>query len=404
MKTPFKINIGQSILDDLKSRIANTRWPDEIENQKWKYGTNRSWLKELCEYWQHEFDWRKQERYLNSFDHFKTTIDGHGLHYIHQKGEGQHPIPLLLSHGWPDSFVRFLKIIPLLTKEDENGLSFDVIVPSNPGQGFSDIPPEAGMNVKRIAKLFTHLVTKELSYEKFIAHGGDLGASISEQIALYHEESLLGIHLTEIPYHHILTMPPDKLDKAEKKYLDTVKKWQMMEGAYNMVQSTKPQTLAYGLNDSPVGLAAWLVEKFHGWSDCHGDIESCYTKDELLTNITIYWATQTINSSFRHYTEIAKDMAQIMYNPLKKINPFDKTGTKTEVPTAAVETKIQPLPPKDFAGKFFNIQQWTTLPKGGHFAAMEQPELMADDIRKFVTAVLAQHQPEGSLAAAWISK
>jgi len=394
MKESFKINIPSSVIDDLRARIGNTRWTYEIENEKWEYGTNQSYLLELCDYWQNEFDWKKQEGYLNSFNHFKTTIDGHGLHYIHHKGEGQHTIPLLLTHGWPDSFVRFLKIIPLLTKADENGFSFDVIVPSNPGQGFSDIPSEMGMNAKRIAKLFTHLVTKELGYEKFIAHGGDLGASISEQIALYHSESLLGIHLTEIPYHHILTIPPDKLDKAEKKYLDTVTKWQMTEGAYNVIQSTKPQTLAYGLNDSPVGLAAWLVEKFHGWSDCDGDIESCYTKDELLTNITIYWATQTINSSFRHYIEIAKDLMQTMYNPLKKINPFDKTGTRTEVPTAAVETEIQPLPPKDFAGKFFNIQQWTKLSKWGHFAAMEQPELLAEDIRKFATTVLVQIQPK----------
>ena len=394
MKESFNIDIDQSILDDLKKRIANTRWSDEIENSKWEHGTNKTYLEELCDYWQHKFDWKKQEEYLNSFPHFKTTVDGVGLHYIHQKGEGQHSIPLLLTHGWPDSFVRFLKIIPLLTKADENGFSFDVIVPSNPGQGFSDIPSEMGMNAKRIAKLFTHLVTKELGYEKFIAHGGDLGASISEQIALYHSESLLGIHLTEIPYQHILTIPPEKLDKAEKKYLDSVTKWQMTEGAYNVIQSTKPQTLAYGLNDSPVGLAAWLVEKFHGWSDCHGDIESCYTKDELLTNITIYWVTQTINSSFRHYIEIAKDLMQTMYNPLKKINPFDKTGTRTEVPTAAVETKIQPLPPKDFAEKFFNIQQWTKLSKGGHFAAMEQPELLAEDIRKFATTVLVQIQPK----------
>src|ERR1044071_7945984 len=199
MKESFKINIDQSILDDLKKRIASTRWPDEIENSKWEHGTNKTYLKELCDYWQHEFDWKKQEKYLNSFPHFKTTVDGVGLHYIHQKGGGQHSIPLLLTHGWPDSFVRFLKIIPLLTKADENGFSFDVIVPSNPGQGFSDIPQKTGINDKRIAKLFTHLVTKELGYEKFIAHGGDLGASISEQIALYHEESLLGIHLTEIP-------------------------------------------------------------------------------------------------------------------------------------------------------------------------------------------------------------
>jgi len=383
MKQPFEINIDKAVIDDLKARIANTRWTYEIENSKWEYGTNKTYLKELCDYWVNSFDWKKQEAYLNSFGHFKTTIDGVGLHFIHQKGEGQHSIPILLSHGWPDSFVRFLKIIPLLTKADENGFSFDVIVPSIPGHGFSDIPMEPGMNVKRIAKLFAKLMTDELGYEKFVAHGGDLGTGITEQIALYHAESLLGIHLTDIPYHHILTAPPDKLEKAEKKYLDSVNKWQMTEGAYNMIQSTKPQTLAYGLNDSPIGLAAWIIEKFHNWSDCHRDIESCFTKDDLLVNVTIYWVTQTIHSSFRHYNEAMKDLVQTMYNPIKKLNPFDKTGTKTEVPTGVAEFQIDLLPPKDFTNKYFNVQQWTKMAKGGHFAAMEQPELLAEDIRKF---------------------
>ena len=397
MKQPFKIHIAQSVLDDLKTRIANTRWTDEIENEKWKYGTSKSYLKELCDYWQNQFDWEKQEAWLNSFPQFKTTIDGIGLHYIHQHGEGENPIPLLLTHGWPDSFVRFLKIIPYLTKTDENGLSFDVIVPSIPGHGFSDIPSTTGMNTKRIAKLMAHLMTDELGYEKFLAHGGDLGTGITEQIALYHSGSLLGIHLTDIPYHHILSMKPDQLNKEEKKYLDAVTKWQMTEGAYNMIQSTKPQTLAYGLNDSPTGLAAWIVEKFHNWSDNDGDIENCFTKDELLTNITIYWATQTINSSFRHYNEAMKDLMQEMYNPLKKINPFDKTGDKTEVPLAVAESRVDLLPSKEFTSKFFNVQQWTKMPKGGHFLAMEQPELLAEDIRKFATALHAQSHAEERL-------
>jgi pimeloyl-ACP methyl ester carboxylesterase len=397
MKQSFKINIEQSVLDDLRTRLADTRWTDEIENSKWEHGTNKSYLQELCDYWRNGFDWKKQEEYLNSFPHFKTTIDGIGLHYIHQKGKGQYSIPLLLIHGWPDSFVRFLKIIPLLTKADENGFSFDVIVPSIPGHGFSDIPTEPGMNTKRIAKLFTHLLTRELDYNKFVVHGGDLGTTIAEDIALYHADSLLGIHLTDIPYHHIITADPDKLTKEEKKYSEAVKKWQMMEGAYNMIQSTKPQSLAYGLNDSPAGLAAWIIEKFHNWCDCHGDIENSFTKDELLTNVTIYWVTQTINASFRHYVEASKDIMQTMYNPLKKINPFDKTGDKVEVPTAVAEFQTDLLPPKDFANKYFNVQQWTKMPKGGHFAAMEQPELLAEDIRKFATNVLAQSRPEESL-------
>ena len=389
MKKSFKINIKQSVLDDLKSRIANTRWTDEIENSKWEYGTNKTYLEELCKYWENSFNWKKQEEYLNSFPHFKTTIDGVGLHYIHQKGESKNSIPLLLTHGYPDSFVRFLKIIPLLTKEDENGFSFDVVIPSIPGYGFSDIPTEPGMNKKRIAELFSKLITEDLGYNKFVAHGGDWGAGISEQIALYHSESLLGIHLTDIPFEHGMNEPKDATS-SEKKYFEATKKWQMTEGAYSMIQSTKPQTLAYGLNDSPVGLAAWIIEKFKSWSDNDGDIETCFTKDELLTNLTIYWATETINSAMRLYNEAMQAMMDAMYNPLVKLNPFDKTGDKSEVPAAfAIFPKDISTPPKDLADRFFNVQQWTEMSAGGHFAAMEQPELLAEDIRKFVMALQA---------------
>ncbi len=391
MKSSFKINIEQSVTDDLMNRIANTRWTDEIENSKWENGTNKSYLRELCDYWQNTFDWKKQEGYLNSFPHFKTTVDGVGLHYIHQKGEGKNPIPLLLTHGYPDSFVRFLKIIPLLTKADKNGFSFDIIVPSIPGYGFSDIPTEAGMNKKRIAELFTNLMTKDLGYKKFVAHGGDWGGGITEQIALYHAESLLGIHLNDIPFEHRMNEPKDATS-AEKKMFEATKKWQMAEGAYSMIQSTKPQTLAYSLNDSPVGLAAWIIEKFKSWSDNDGDIENCFTKDELLTNLTIYWATQTINSAMRLYNETMKAMMNSMYNPLVKLNPLDKTGGKSEVPAAfAIFPKDISTPPKEFAEHFFNVQQWTEMSAGGHFAAMEQPELLAANIRKFVTALQA-HQ------------
>ena len=397
MKQPFKINIKQLILDDLKLKIANTRWTDEIGNSKWELGTNKTYLKELCDYWQNTFDWKKQEAYLNSFPHFKTTVDGIGLHYIHQKGEGKNSIPLLLTHGYPDSFMRFLKIIPLLTKADETGFSFDVIVPSIPGYGFSDIPIEPGMNKKRIAELFTTLITKELGYEKFVAHGGDWGGGITEQIGLYHNELLLAIHPTDVPFEHAMNEPTDA-GSSEKKYFEATKKWQMIEGAYAMIQSTKPQTLAYGLNDSPVGLAAWIVEKFKSWSDNAGDIETYFTKDELLINLTIYWATETINSAMRLYNEAMKAMMNAMYNPLVKLNPFDKTGNKSEIPAAfAIFPKDISTPPKEFAERFFNVQQWTEMPKGGHFAAMEQPELLADDIRKFVINLQAQPKHKGFL-------
>lgn len=384
---PFTITVDPAVLTDLQTRLANTRWPDQVDNEKWQLGTDETYLRQFCSYWQNEFNWKKQEAFLNTFAHFKTAVDGIGIHFIHHKGEGPQPIPLLLTHGWPDSFVRFLKLIPLLTKADENGLSFDVVVPSIPGHGFSDIPTQSGMNAKRIADLFTDLMTKELGYEKFVAHGGDVGSEVTEQLALHHTKALMGIHLTDIPYHHIITTDEAKLSKAEKEYKQQITQWQQTEGAYNAIQSTKPQTLAYGLNDSPAGLAAWQLEKFYAWSDCDGDLESCFTKDELLTNITIYWVTQTINSSARRYNEAMKDMMQEMFNPLVKFNPFDKTGTKADVPTGVAQFQTDLLPPKAFAEKFFDIRQWNKLPKGGHFAAMEQPGLLADDIRQFVAGL-----------------
>jgi pimeloyl-ACP methyl ester carboxylesterase len=383
MPQPFTINVDQAVLTDLQERLASTRWPDQFEGSGWQLGSDPAYIKELCQYWRQGYSWDKQQEYLNSFHHFKTTVDGVGLHYLHHRGEGKNPIPLLLIHGWPDSFVRFLKIIPLLTKAGANGISFDVVVPSIPGHGFSDVPTEPGMNTKRIAGLFTKLMTEELGYQTFMAQGGDIGSDVTEQIALYHPDSLRGIHLTNIPYLHILAAKPADLDKAGQEYLAATQKWQMTEGAYNMVQGTKPQTLAYALNDSPVGLAAWLVEKFHNWSDCHGNLEDSFSKDELLTNIMIYWVTQTANSSFRLYHESTADMVQVMYNPLSKINPLDKTGDKVEVPTAIAYFQIDILAPKDFAAKFFNIRQWSQMPKGGHFAAMEQPQALADDIRQF---------------------
>jgi len=366
----FQININTDILTDLNKRLSGTRWTDELENTEWQYGTNSAYLKKLLRYWQNEFDWKKQETYLNSFAHFKTTIQDVGIHFIHEKGRGTKNVPLFLTHGFPDSFVRFLKIIPLLTEPDENGFSFDLIIPSIPGYGFSDIPKQPGMNPKKVADLFAELMAK-LGYDQYFAHGGDWGSSITEQLALNYPDNILGIHLTDLPFHHLFTVPETDLSEAEKKYLETGKQWQMTEGGYAMIQSTKPQTLGYGLNDSPAGLASWIIEKFYTWSDCNGNLENSFTKDELLTNLTIYWATQTINSAIRIYYETMK-------------YPPENSSEKVKVPTAAaIFPKDLITAPKEFADRFFNIKQWTQMPKGGHFAAMEQPELLANDIRKF---------------------
>jgi pimeloyl-ACP methyl ester carboxylesterase len=368
----FKIAIPQATLDDLRERLARTRWPDEVERAGWDYGTNSGYLKELVDYWQHEFDWRKQEAKLNKFAQFKAEVDGVGIHFIHERGKGPNPTPLILTHGWPDSFYRMHKIIPLLTDPASYGGdpadSFDVIVPSLPGYGFSDRPRERGMTRVRTAELWARLMTDVLGYQRFAAAGGDIGSGVTRLLALAHPELLVGIHLTDAGYP--LSSDQSDLSEAEKQYLSAVQQWVRREGAYAMIQSTKPQTLAYGLNDSPAGLAAWIVEKFRAWSDCDGDVERRFSKDELLTNIMIYWVTETINSSVRTYYEISPPPLQ--------------PGQHIEVPAGvAIFPKELTLPPREWAERSLRVERWTEMPRGGHFAALEEPELLAEDMRAF---------------------
>jgi pimeloyl-ACP methyl ester carboxylesterase len=375
----YPIHIDSTILDELRDRLINARWTRDINNDKWETGTNATYLKELCDYWARDFNWQKNESFLNSFSHFKTSVDGTDIHFIHEKGKGANRVPLLLIHGYPDSFIRFLKVIPLLTAADEDGFSFDLVIPSIPGYGFSEIPTQPGMNSKRIASVFTKLMTDELGYSNFMVHGGDWGSTITEQMALNDPQYLSGIHLADIPWYHLFSIPPGGLKESEKKYLQAGQQWSQTEGGYAMIQSTKPQSLGYGLNDSPVGLAAWIIEKFYSWSDCKGKLENIFTRDELLTNLTIYWATQTINSALRLYYEAAILMQQLKNN--KEIH-------KVEVPTGVAIFPKDMIPaPREFAERIFNVQQWTEMPKGGHFTAMEQPDLFAKDIRKFAKSL-----------------
>lgn len=372
---PFEVSIQQETLDDLRERLARTRWTDEVEGAGWDYGTNLDYLKELVDYWQNGFDWRRQEESLNRFAQFRAEVDGFGLHFVHERGKGPDPMPLLLTHGWPDSFFRFHKVIPMLTDPARYGGdpadSFDVVVPSVPGYGFSDRPTSKGFASERTADLFARLMSEELGYGRFSAHGGDVGSGVTEKLAGTYADSLIGIHLTDVPYWHLFAIPQDDLSEDERDYLEAGRRWQMEEGAYAMIQATKPQTPAYGLNDSPAGLAAWIVEKFRSWSDCAGDVERCFTKDELLTNSTIYWATETINSSFRIYYETQH-------------NPPSGGAERVEVPTGvAIFPKDLVPAPRGFAERYFALERWTEMPRGGHFAAMEEPELLVEDIRAF---------------------
>lgn len=372
---PFKVDVAQATLDDLHQRLAHTRWPDEIEDAEWDYGTNLSYLKSLVDYWQHEFDWRAQETKLNQFAHFRADIDGLSIHFIHERGKGPGPMPIVITHGWPGSFFEMLKIIPMLTDPARYGGdpadSFDVIVPSLPGFGFSDQPRKRGWTLEQTAELWTRLMRDVLGYQRFAAAGGDFGSGVSRLMALLHPDLLVGLHLTYLGFpalHNDYT----HLSEAEQQYLDSVQRWMMREGGYAMIQSTKPQTLAYGLNDSPVGLAGWIVEKFRSLSDCDGEVERRFSKDELLTNIMIYWVTQTINSSIRTYYENIN---------LKTSLPPDQ---RIEVPAGiAIFPKEANLPPRAWGERSLRIQRWTEMPRGGHFAALEEPALLTEDLRAF---------------------
>jgi microsomal epoxide hydrolase len=378
---PFNVEIAQQVLDDLQRRLANTRWTDEIDNADWSRGANLAYLQSLVRYWKTDFDWRAQEQAINRFAHFRSDIDGTRIHFIHERGKGRHCLPIVLTHGFPDSFLRFAQIIPLLTDPAAHGAdpddAFDVVVPSLPGYGFSGRPETPGMLFK-VADLWAILMTQRLGYTRFAAHGGDWGSTVTEHLARSHSDAVIGIHITDVPFFHLFEKPKN-LTAKEQKLIEQTQQWTQKQGSYALIQGSKPQTLSYGLNDSPVGLAAWIVDKFRDWSDCDGDVESSFTKDQLLTNITLYWVTETIGSSFRFYFDAGNAGAMTWIVELVK-----KWTGSSKVPTgfARFPHDIHP-PPREWVERFFNVQHWTDMPRGGHFTAMEEPELLAEDIRAF---------------------
>jgi len=373
----FAIQVPDAVLAELAHRLDTTRWPDEIENAGWEFGSNLAYLRSLAEYWRHGYDWRREEARLNQLPQFRISVDGFHIHFVHVRGKGPAPLPLIVTHGWPGSFVEMLKLIPLLTDPTAHGGreedAFDVIVPSLPGYGFSDRPRERGMDPKKIAALWVRLM-QELGYERFGAQGGDWGSAISIALGLDHAEHMIGIHLNYIAGRFLLggTLNVQPEEEIASSYLGQLRAWWDAEGGYSHEQATKPQTLGYGLNDSPVGLAAWIIEKFRTWSDCAGDVESIFTREELLTNVMMYWVTETAASSARLYYESRQ-------RPLSL-----SRSNRVEPPVAvAVFPKEIAMPPRTLAERGLNIVRWTEMPKGGHFAAMEQPELLAKDLREF---------------------
>ena len=376
---PFRIAVPDADILDLHARLDRTRWPDEINDAAWGWGTSLPWLRDLVAYWRTGFDWRAQEARLNALPQFMATIEGHDIHFVHLRGTGKNPMPLVLTHGWPGSFVEFEAIAPLLTDPAAHGGdaadAFDLVIPSLPGYGFSGRPTAPGMGPPAIGRLWAKLMAG-LGYTRYGAQGGDWGAAVTTALAQAAPDNVAGIHQNFIIRLMQPPADPAAMNAIDHAYLGEVAHWVANEGAYALIQGTRPQTLGYGLTDSPVGLAGWISEKFRAWSDCGGDPYSCFTRDQLLTNISIYWFTGNITSSLRIYKE--RTLAAPQLAPGARITvPFGHARFPREIMR----------PPRDWAARIYDVRHWTEMPRGGHFAAMEQPALLAQDIQKFFRLV-----------------
>ena len=375
---PFQVNVDEAVLEDLRARLDRARLPDQLPGDPWGYGTDGAYLKELCDYWRNDFDWRAVEKRMNATPQFVTEIDGQQVYFQHHLSPEADAMPLLLTHGWPGSVLEFEKILPMLTHPTEHGGrkedAFHVVVPAIPGYGWSGPTREQGWGSERSARAFMVLMER-LGYGRYFAQGGDWGAIITTQVGRLDPEHCAGIHVNmAVPLPPSADDPLAGLTDAEKQQVADFQVFQAQEMGYFYIQASKPQTLAFGLTDSPVGLAAWIVEKFRAWSDCHGDVESRFSKDELLATVTLYWVTETIASSMRFYFETQQG-AQFGYNQ-----------GRIEVPSGFAIFPAEPYcGPRTWAEQCYNLQAWQKQPRGGHFAAMEEPALLAGAMREFFT-------------------
>jgi pimeloyl-ACP methyl ester carboxylesterase len=382
----FEIHVEDAVLDDLRARLRRTRWATGVAGQRsggssgdaWKTGTDPAYLRDLIAYWTDGYDWRRREAALNALPQYRARVGDSHLHFVHMKGRGGQPTPLLLLHGWPDSFYRYHRVAPTFADN-----AFDVVVPSLPGFPFSGPLALAPRQPTRgSAELLWRLMTEVLGYQRFAVAGGDGGSVMAQILALDHPESIIALHLTDLGWH-VATTDPASVSKPERRYLQAAQKRFMADGAYAMVQVTEPRTLAPALTDSPVGLASWIVDRFHSWSepfagDAGGDRQSGLSKDDLLTNIMLYWVTGAIAPSmFNYYAEASSP----------SLTPADRVGHPVAV--ALFPRDIGGVPPRALAERTLNVQRWTEMPRGGHFAALEVPHLFARDVIDFLRPLVA---------------
>lgn len=366
----FRIHVPDATLDDLHERLERTRWPDAVDGAGWDYGTDLDYLRELVAYWRTSFDWRRFESEVNALPQYVARVGDFDIHFLHFRASASNELPLVVTHGWPSSPFEMRALAASLAGGEE---PFDVVVPAMPGFGFSSKPTRRGF--VRVDDLWRELMTEVLGYPRFVAHGVDVGARVTSALGRFHGDVVTAIHLGSVDLDGPEPTPPDaELSEAERDYLARVRRWDKEEGGYAAIQGTRPQTLAYALHDSPVGLAAWIVEKFRVWSDCGGDVEGRFSKDELLANVTLYWLTETMNASMRRYYEVRR-------------RPADpsRAWKRVEVPTgiAMFPGERDLLVPREWAERGYNVTRWTDMPRGGHFPALEEPELLEGELREF---------------------
>lgn len=376
---PFVIRVDDTVLDDLRDRLARTRFAAELPGTGWEYGVPPTYLRALTDYWRDDYDWRTHEARLNELEHCTTRLDGQTIHFVHARSRHPDATPLLLTHGWPGSIVEFLDVIPRLTEPEAFGGdpadAFHLVVPSLPGYGFSGPTTAPGWSVARVARAFIALMAR-LGYDRYGAQGGDWGAQVTTRIGAWDPGHCVAIHVN-MP---LADPPADAVTLSEEEQADlaVLAAFRREESGYAIEQQTKPHTIGAALEDSPAGLLAWIVEKFRTWSDCGGDPANAFTRDQLLTNVMVYWVTGTITSSMRLYRETRID---------------DDAPAAVTVPTGVARYPEEPLRiPRAWVEQRYHVTHWATMPRGGHFAAMEQPALFVDDLRTFFRTVRRSHR------------